>query len=169
MKYEYKTLISNETWVLVPRPSNVNVVNSIWLLKKKLIADGCLARYKAHLVANGCSQQPRIDCDETFSLVVKSTAIRIILSIAISHSWHVHQLDVKNVFLHGHLQETVYMHQPPGFHSTSTPDHVCLLQKSLYGLKQAPRPWYHKFAQFITRFGFINNKFDSSLFHIQTG
>ncbi|GKB54681.1 ribonuclease H-like domain-containing protein [Tanacetum coccineum] len=138
---EYKALIDNNTWVLVPRPPNVNIVRSIWLYKHKYNADGSLSRYKARLVANGRSQQQGIDCDETFSLVVKTATIRTVLSLIISRQWPIHQLDVKNAFLHGHLTETVYMHQPPGFTDSAHSDYVCLLQKSLYGLKQAPRAW----------------------------
>nr|GFA69485.1 hypothetical protein [Tanacetum cinerariifolium] len=104
-----------------------------------LHADGSLSRYKARLVANGRSQQQGIDCDETFSLVVKPTTIRTVLSLAVSRDWSIHLLDVKNAFLHGHLSKTVYMHQPPGFVDPTCLDHVCLLKKSLYGLKRAPR------------------------------
>nr|GEV02602.1 ribonuclease H-like domain-containing protein [Tanacetum cinerariifolium] len=74
-----------------------------------------LNRYKARLVANGRSQQEGIDCDETFSPVVKLATIRIVLSLAVSRQWSIHQLVVKNAFLHDHLTESVYMHQPPGF------------------------------------------------------
>ncbi|GJV20114.1 ribonuclease H-like domain-containing protein [Tanacetum coccineum] len=120
---EYKALIDNNTWVLVPRPPNVNIVRSMWVYKHKYNADGSLNRYKARLVANGRSQQQGIDCDETFSPVVKPATIRTILSLAVSRQWLIHQLDVKNAFLHGHLTETIYMHQPPGFTDSAHSDY----------------------------------------------
>ncbi|KAI3509252.1 hypothetical protein L1887_24388 [Cichorium endivia] len=169
MQDEFNALIANGTWELVPRPPGANVVRSMWLFKKKLKADGSLDRYKARLVANGKSQRPGIDYDETFSPVVKPATIRTVLSIAISSKWPIHQLDVKNAFLHGHLHETVFMHQPPGFRDPQHPDYVCHLKKSLYGLKQAPRAWFHRFADFITCIGFIHSKTDSSLFIFRRG
>lgn len=169
MNEEYHALISNNTWILVSRPPRANVVRSMRLFKLKFHADGSLARYKARLVANGKSQLFGIDCDETFSPVVKPTTIRTVLSLAVYHHRLIHQLDVKNVFLHGDLQETVYMHQPPGYRNPEFPDHVCQLQRSLYGLKQAPRAWYQRFAEFISRRGFQRNRSDSSLFVYHTG
>nr|GEW23704.1 ribonuclease H-like domain-containing protein [Tanacetum cinerariifolium] len=107
--------------------------------------------YKARLVANGRSQQQGIDCDETFSLVVKPATIRTVLSLAVSRDWPIHQLDVKNAFLNGHLSETVYMHQPPGFVDSNKPNYVYHLQRSLYGLKQPSRAWFQRFASYATR------------------
>ncbi|GJU20311.1 ribonuclease H-like domain-containing protein [Tanacetum coccineum] len=101
---EYKALIDNKTWVLVPRPPNVNIVRSMWLYKHKYNADGSLSLYKARLVANGRSQQQGIDCDETFSPVVKPATIRTVLSLAVSRQWHIHQLDVKMHFFTDILQ-----------------------------------------------------------------
>ncbi|GKD05034.1 DNA helicase, partial [Tanacetum coccineum] len=131
--------------------------------------DGSLSRYKARLVANGRSQQQGIDCDETFSPVVKPATIRTVLSLAVSRDWPIHQLDVKNAFLHGHLSETVYMHQPPGFVDPNKPNYVCHLQRSLYGLKQAPRAWFQRFASYATRVDFQHSKTDSSLFVFHRG
>jgi len=76
---------------------------------------------------------------------------------------------VKNAFLHGHLEETVYCQQPPGFVDPANPDHVCLLQRSLYGLKQAPRAWYQRFATFIRHLGFTASASDTSLFVYKEG
>jgi hypothetical protein len=100
-----------------------------------------LARHKARWVVRGFSQQAGVDYDETFSPGVKSATIHIVLSIAASCAWPIHQLDVKKPFLHGHLEETIYCQQPSSFVDLATPDYVCLLQKSLYGPKQAPRAW----------------------------
>ena len=93
----------------------------MWLFRHKFRSDGTLERYKAHLVVNGRAQQAGIDCDETFSPVVKPATIRVVLSLALSRHWAIHQLDVKNAFLHGHLNETVYMFQPPGFTDAERP------------------------------------------------
>ncbi|GJW26670.1 ribonuclease H-like domain-containing protein [Tanacetum coccineum] len=114
----------SERMVLVPRLPNANVVRSMWLFRHKHNADGSLSRYKAHLVANDSTQLPGIYVDETFSPVVKPATIHTVLSLALSQHWPVHQLEVKNAFLHGYLSETIYMHQPPGFWDPRHPDHV---------------------------------------------
>ncbi|GKF25506.1 ribonuclease H-like domain-containing protein [Tanacetum coccineum] len=123
---EYNALISNETWALMPRPANVDIVRSMWLFKHKFNADGSLS-----------------------SPVVKP-AYSYCLESCVTRDWPIHQLGVKNAFLHDQLSETVYMHQPPGFVDSAHPDYVCHLYRSLYGLKQAPRAWFQRFASFIT-------------------
>ena len=169
MKDEYDALIENKTWDLVPRPSNANIIRSLWIFRHKKKSDGSFERYKARLVGDGAGQQTGIDCGETFSPVVKPATIRTVLSIALSKSWCLHQLDVKNAFLHGNLDETVYMHQPPGFRNSQHPDYVCLLKKSLYGLKQAPRAWYQRFADYVAVLGFSHSISDHSLFIYRQG
>jgi hypothetical protein len=146
MEDEYAALLQNHTWDLVPRPHGANIVTGKWIFKHKFNVDGSLERYKARWVLRGFTQRPGIDFGETFSPVMKPATVRIVLSLAVSSSWPIHQLDVKNAFLHGTLSETVYCSQPSGFEDTSSPQHVCRLNKSLYGLKQAPRAWHSRFA-----------------------
>ena len=136
----------------------------MWIFKHKKKFDGSFERYKARLVRDGRAQIAGVDCDETFSPVVKPATIRTVLTIALSKSWPIHQLDIHNAFLHGDLHETVYMHQPLGFRDSRHPDYDCRLKKSLYGLKQAPRAWYQRFADYITTIGFQHSTSDHSFF-----
>nr|GEU55517.1 ribonuclease H-like domain-containing protein [Tanacetum cinerariifolium] len=129
MRDEYNALIKNQTWTLVPRPTDTNIVHCMWLFRHKYLADGTLSRYKARLMANGSTQLEGVDVDETFSPVVKPGTIRTVLSLAASRHWPIHQLDIKNAFLHGDLSETIYIHQPLGFWDSAHPDYVCLLQR----------------------------------------
>jgi hypothetical protein len=98
MADEYRALMDNGTWRLVPRPPGVNVVSGRWLWKLKYNADGTLSKHKARWVARGYNQKPGVDYDETFSPVVKQGTIQTVLSIAASRQWPIHQLDVKNAF-----------------------------------------------------------------------
>ncbi|KAK1684062.1 hypothetical protein QYE76_044910 [Lolium multiflorum] len=107
MTDEHQALIDNKTWSLVPRPPHANVVTGKWIYRHKFHSDGRLARHKARWVVRGYSQRPGVDYDETFSPVVKPATIRIVLTIAVSQSWPIRQLDVKNAFLNGTLDEEV--------------------------------------------------------------
>ena len=166
---EHNALLQNHTWDLVPRPPRANVITAKWIFKHKLQSDGSLERYKAHWVLHGFTQQPGLDFDETFSPVVKPATIRTVLSLALSHRWPIHQLDMKNAFLHGNLSEMVYCQQPSGFEDPAQPDFICLLKKSLYGPKQAPRAWYSRMASYMLSIGFVEAKSDTSLFVYQRG
>jgi hypothetical protein len=169
MAEEHKALVETNTWRLVPRPPGANVVTGKWIFRHKFHSDGTLARHKARWVVRGFTQRQGVDYDETFSPVVKPATIRVVLSITASRQWPIHQLDVKNAFLHGHLNETVYCQQPPGFVDPARPDAVCLLQRSLYGLKQAPRAWHQRFATFLRQLGFVASATDASLFFFTEG
>ena len=130
------------------------VIGCRWVFTVKVNPDGSIARLKAHLVAKGYA----------FSLVSKLTSIRLFISLAATHGWDLHQLDIKNVFLHRDLAEEVYMEHPPGFVAQGERDRVCRLRKSLYGLKQSPCAWFDKSSEVIEKFGMQNNKFDHSIF-----
>ncbi|KAK1694930.1 hypothetical protein QYE76_011627 [Lolium multiflorum] len=157
-------LTANGTWNLVPPVAGVNLIDSRWVFKVKLHADGSVERYKARLVAKGFKQRYGQDYDETFIHVVKPVTIHLFLSMALSRRWHIRQLDIQNVFLNGFLDEEVYMRQPPGFVDSDKPDHYCKLVRSLYGLKQAPRAWHARLTSVLSSLGFSPSMADTSLF-----
>jgi hypothetical protein len=135
MNCEHQALMRNKTWRLVPTPNGKNVISCKWVYKIKRRSDGTIDRHKARLVAKGFKQQYGIDYEDTFSPLVKAVTIRLILSIAVSKGWSLRQLDVRNAFLHGVLEEEVYMQQTPCYVDIAHPNYVCKLDKALYGLK----------------------------------
>jgi hypothetical protein len=110
-----------------------------------------------------------VDYNDTFSPVVKFATVRAVLSLALFRDWAIHQLYIKNDFLHGTLTETVYCTQPIGFINVAHPDLVCKLNRSLYDLKKAPRAWYSRFASYLAFIGFVKAKSDTSLFIYRRG
>jgi hypothetical protein len=121
-------------------------------------------RFKARLMAKGFKQRHGIDYDDTYSPVIKPTTIHVVLSLVVMQGWQIQQLDVDNAFLHGHLEEDVYMVQAPGYVDQHFPQHVYKLEKSLYGLKQAPRAWFARLSSRLQELGFVPSKADVSLF-----
>ena len=93
---------------------------------------------KARLIFKVYAQTYGVDYSDTFSPIAKLTFVRLFISLATSYDWNLHKLDIMNAFLHGDLQEEVYIEQPPGFVAQGEIGKVCRLQKYLYGLKQVP-------------------------------
>jgi Reverse transcriptase (RNA-dependent DNA polymerase) len=164
MEEELHALEKNQTWTVCPLPKNKKPVGCKWVYKIKCNSDGTIKRYNARLVAKGYTQTYGIDYHETFAPVVKMNTVRILLSIAINNSWELHQMDVKNAFLQGTLEEEVYMTLPPGHKRENMSNFVCRLNKSIYGLKQSPRAWYEKLSHFLLSCNFKTSWADTSLF-----
>ncbi|CAL1396587.1 unnamed protein product [Linum trigynum] len=169
MADEVTAQLLNHTWDLVPPPPNCNILSNKWVYRTKLHPDGKLDRRRARLVARGFEQIPGLDFQQTYSPVLKPATLRLILGLAVTQDWPLHQIDIANAFLHGELQEPIYMQQPPGFVDPDKPDHVCRLRKSIYGLRQAPRTWFQCLAAALSQFGFSVSHTDPSLFIYKTG
>ena len=164
MQAEYDSLISKGTWILSDLPPDRIPIKCKWVYKTKTKADGSFDKFKARLVAKGYSQIAGIDYQETFSPVVCSTTIRMLLAFATQFDLEIHQMDVKTAFLNGDLKEEIYMEQPEGFIITGKEHLVCRLHRALYGLKQASRAWYIKIDQFLTSKEFVACCSDPNLY-----
>ena len=92
-----------------------------------------------------------IDFEETFSPVAKMATVRAVIAMAAAKGWDLQQMDVKNAFLNGDLQEEVYMEQPELYVHPKLLHYVCRLKKALYGLKQAPRAWTDRMSNFFEK------------------
>ncbi|CAL1375794.1 unnamed protein product [Linum trigynum] len=163
MTAESDALEANQTWDLVIPPPGVRPIGSKWVYKIKHRSDGTIERHKARVVAKGFTQIYGIDFLDTFSPVAKINSVKALLAVVASKDWHIHQMDVSNAFLHGDLNEDVYMKVPPGI---PVPDKrmVCKLKKSLYGLKQASRQWFAKLTASLLKNGFSQAASDYSMF-----
>ncbi|GKV26434.1 hypothetical protein SLEP1_g35734 [Rubroshorea leprosula] len=107
---------------------------------------------------------PGHNYSNTFSLVIKPTTICTMFTIAVSLALPIWQLDVNNAFLHGSIEDDLYMAQSAGFIDQTLPHHVYKLKKAIYGLKQAPRAWCTKLKKFLLACGLVNSRSDCSLF-----
>ena len=161
---EIQALEKNHTWEITDLPRGKKPVGCKWIFTVKYKADGNVDRYKARLVAKGFTQSYGIDYQETFAPVVKLNTVRVLLSLAANLDWPLHQLDVKNAFLNGNLEEEVYMDIPTGLKMTWNSNQVCRLRKSLYGLKQSPRAWFDRFTKAVKGYGFSQCQSDHTLF-----
>ena len=161
---EYDTLMDFNTWTLVEKPPGINVVGNRWVFRIKRDNVGQVDRIKARLVAQGFSQVPGIDFNETYSPTIRFTSIRFILALAAHYNLELRQIDIKGAYLNGMLDETVYMRQPEGFTSEGRENYVCKLNKGIYGLKQSGRVWYQTLKDKMKKLGFIPGKADGTIF-----
>ncbi|GKE07678.1 putative ribonuclease H-like domain-containing protein, partial [Tanacetum coccineum] len=125
---------------------------------------GIVIKNKVRLVAQGYTQEERIDYDEVFAPVARIEAIRLFLAYASFKDFVVYQMDVKSAFLYGKIEEEVYVCQPPGFEDPNFYDRVYKVEKALYGLHQAPRAWYETLSTYLLDNGFQRGTVNKTLF-----
>jgi len=165
MTEEMESLHKNQTWELTELPKGKRAIGCKWIFRKKEGSSPMEEiKYKARLVAKGYAQKEGVDYNEIFSPVVKHTSIRVLLAMVAMDNMELEQMDVKTAFLHGHIEEEIYMKQPDGFIARGKEGQVCKLKKSLYGLKQSPRQWYKRFDLFMINNGFVRCDYDSCVY-----
>lgn len=167
VKTELDSLRESGTWTLTDLPPGKRAIESRWVFKKKQAECGKISQYKARLVEKGCAQRKGFDYDEVYAPVARLTTLRTLLAVVNNKGLYTRQLDVKNAFLHGDLEEEIYMKIPTGVSESSYL--VCRLLKTLYGLKQAPRAWNLKFDKFVKHVGFVQSKYDACLYYLVRG
>ncbi|KAM1402838.1 hypothetical protein ACFX2I_011521 [Malus domestica] len=162
---EMNSLLKNKTWELAKLPKGKKAIGCKWVYAKKEDADEkSNVRFKARLVAKGYAQKEGIDYNEIFSPVVKHSSIRIMLALVAQYDLELVQLDVKTAFLHGDLNEEIYMCQPDGYIVKGKENLFCKLKKSLYGLKQSPRQWYLRFDKFMRGQNYSRSQYDHCVY-----
>jgi hypothetical protein len=164
MDEELDQIEKNDTWELVPRPKNKNVIGTKWVFRNKLSEYGHVTRNKARLVCKGYAQIEGIDFEETFAPIARMEEIHFLLAYACSKNVKVYHMDIKSSFLNGELEEEVYIEQPKGFQLSENTNYVCKLKKALYGLKQVPRAWYSRLDKYLWQVGFRKGSADNNLY-----
>ncbi|NBU34767.1 hypothetical protein EBS40_09175, partial [bacterium] len=163
MVREYNGIKDSGTFEEVPRPPGANVVKSKWVYRVKRRPDGT-PHFKSRLCAKGFSQKLGVDYLETFAPTPRHTTARLLLHLAAKLDLLVHVMDVDQAFLHGELEEEIFMEPPPCMGVDLDPNVVWRLKKPLYGLKQAPRQWHTKLKGVLQEMGFQPAHWDPSLF-----
>ena len=165
MEEELRALEVNQTRDIVNLSPMKKPIGCRWVFTVKYLLDGKIERYKARLVAQGYNHTYNIDYGETFAPVRKMNTIIILIALAVQHDWILQQYDVKNSFLHGDLEEEIYMKIPPGYSGIYNISQLCRLKKAIYGLKQSSRAWFGRFSQTIKKYDYIQSNGDHSLFY----
>jgi hypothetical protein len=153
----------NNTWSIVDRTSEMNVIGSKWVFKIKRDNKGRPLKYKARLVAKGYNQQYGIDYTETFAPVLKYKSLRIMLALALFMNAVIEQLDVKTAFLNATVNELIFIEIPEGMNIIN--NYVLKLNQALYGIKQAPFEWHREIDRMLTTLGYTACRKDLCLYH----
>lgn len=160
---EVHSLKQKNVWTLTPRPQGKRVIRGMWLFKRKIRSDGTI-KHKARYVAMGNTQVAGEDYGETFAPTGKPSSLRLLVAVAATQGWEVHQMDAVTAFLNSDLVDEVYVEQPEGFKDPTRPYDVWELNKSLYGLKQSPKLWQDDVKEFLIDIGFSQCEIDPCIY-----
>src|SRR5579871_5864569 len=164
MQEEFESLKANDTWKLVLRPTDRDVIDIRWVFRIKRNLDQSIEKYKGRFVVRGFTQIPGVDYDEVYSPMVSYIANRILIVLAAKYDLIIHQMDVKSVFLNEEVDTELYVEQPEMFEEKDRKLWVCKLKKGLYGLKQAPRLWHRTLQSHLLSIRFTQLESEPSIF-----
>jgi len=193
IKNEIKAHLKNDTWTIIDKKKDSNVIGYKMILKNKYNAKGEIERKKARLVARGFSQIPGLEYKETYSPVAKLSSIRFLIGVSVEENLKINQMDITTAFLHGEIEEDIYMEKPKLLEKylynivleegdggdkvilqkaqkmladlrTSKNEKVCKLNKALYGLKQSSRQWFTKLDNKLKQLGFTPSSADPCIY-----
>lgn len=139
MRVEIEQRYKMHTWELVNLPADRKAIGWTWVYRRKYNTKGEIVKYKARLVAQGFSQKPGIDFQETYAPIMHLDSLCVLMAIGAREDMEIHSMDTVGAYLNGELQQEIYMWQPKGFDDGS--GRVCKLRLALYGLKQSGREW----------------------------
>ena len=164
MQAELHSLIKRDVFgPVVQTPASIKPVGDKWVFVRKRNENNDIIRYKARLVAQGFSQRPGIDYEETYSPVMDAITFRFLISLAVSEELDMRLMDVITAYLYGSIDSDIHIKIPEGFklpEAVSTKPRSMLsikLQRSLYGLKQSGRMWYNRLSEYLLKEGYVNN------------
>ncbi|KAL0399884.1 UNVERIFIED_CONTAM: putative mitochondrial protein [Sesamum radiatum] len=166
MEAKIHALEKNHTWRLAPLPARKRTIGCKWVFKTKLRADGSVEGCRAGLVAKGYNQIEGIDYTNGFPPAAKAVVVRLFLTLIAANGWEFYQLDVNNAFLHGYLDEDIYITPPDGYQVE--PDLISKLERSLYELKQASCQWNVELTVKLQEYRFIPSAHGHCLFTLHT-
>jgi histone deacetylase 1/2 len=159
---ELKAMEDLKVWDVTVTPEDESLLGTVWVFRKKKDSEGVVVKFKARLCAQGSRQEEGVNFTHTYAPTGRSASLRAALIVGLSRGYKIHQMDAKNAFLNGNLQETVYLRAPPGL--DVPPGHCLRLNKAIYGLKQAPRVWYAALKEFFVEIQFAPSPADPCLF-----
>ena len=146
-----KSLNDHDTWSIESLPFGTKPLRSKIIFKRKLLRDGTVGRYKARIVVKGYM---RGNVELTYNPVVDFGTVPTSIPIAVKRNYFIHQMDVRTAFLHGKIDEEVFIVPPPGCGIDLKPGTALHFHMGLYGLKQAPRLWHDKWSEVVISLGF---------------
>ena len=151
----------NSSGLTVRTPEGVKPIRCICVFVQRRNENGEIVRYKARLVAQGFSQRPSIDFEETYSPVLDATTFRYLISLVAKEGMNLHLMDIVITYLYDSLENDIYMKLPKGFNlpnkANSKENYSIKLNKSLYGLKQSRHMWYNRLSEYLLKEGYKND------------